>query len=107
MSLEITGTITKIHEEIKISDTLNKRLFEVKQSDRFAKNVCFALINKNTDLIDAYAEGQEVVVSFNVDSNEHAGRFYHNVNAWKIQPFKEKAEPVPEIKQDQSNDLPF
>lgn len=46
------------------------------------------------------AEGAEVNVSFNVESREYNGKYYTNLNAWKIELLKSAAAPV-------GDDMPF
>ena len=51
-------------------------------------------------------EGQEVEVSFNVSSREYEGKYFHNVDAWKI--MSVKAEAGVQIDSEPSDDsLPF
>jgi hypothetical protein len=35
-------------------------------------------------MLRKYCEGQEVEVAFNVSSREFNGKYYHNLDAWKI-----------------------
>lgn len=46
------------------------------------------------------AEGAEVNVSFNVESREYNGKYYTNLNAWKIELLKSAAAPM-------GDDMPF
>ena len=50
--------------------------------------------------------GQEVDVSFNVQTNEYKGKYYTSLQSWKI--FKAEAgEATPEVAQEEADDLPF
>jgi len=50
--------------------------------------------------------GQEVDVSFNVQTNEYKGKYYTSLQSWKI--FKAEAgEATPEAAQEEADDLPF
>ncbi len=51
--------------------------------DQYPRKVCFNLFN---DRIDQFpmAIGDDVEVSFDIDSREYNGRWYTSVRAWKV-----------------------
>jgi hypothetical protein len=76
------------------------------------------LFGDKTSLISSIDVGEEIEVSFNLESREYNEKWFHNLNAWKI----DKAstgnlpEPPPEFSisdippepdDDTANDLPF
>lgn len=87
------------------------------QEQQFARKVCFSLFNEKTGLLKNLNPGQEVEVSFNLESREFNGKWYTNVNAWKIDTVKnESAAPgfpeyssddIPPEPAEEINDLPF
>lgn len=82
---EHTGIIKEIHEEEKINDNLTKRRFIIEEDTRYKNLICFDLINDRTDLIDPYEVGENVVVSYNLKSHNHNGKWFTQATAWKIQ----------------------
>ena len=61
-----------------------------------------------------FGEGQEVEVAFNISSREFNGKYYHNIDAWKINPVGQAAAtngaaPAPAIDDApaEDDDLPF
>ena len=66
-----------------------------------------------TNLLEGLAEGDEVEVSFNVRGNEYNGRYYVNLQAWKLQKqddgMNQEAPPAPDFEPvgDDDDDLPF
>ncbi len=88
MSLKIKGTIKQILKaESGVSRAGNewkKQEFIVETNEQFPKKVCFTLFNDKLSLVDNLNEGQEVEVSFNLESREYNGKWFHNINAWKI-----------------------
>ncbi|HZH71080.1 MAG TPA: DUF3127 domain-containing protein [Mariniphaga sp.] len=88
MSLKIKGTIQQIlNVESGVSRAGNewkKQEFVLETTEQFAKKVCFTLFNDKLSLIDNINTGDEVEVSFNLESREFNGKWYHNINAWKI-----------------------
>jgi len=71
-------------------------------------------IKDKTSLLDGLNEGDEVDVSFNVRGNEYNGKYYVNLQAWKLQksgngPANEPNAPAPDFEPmgDEDDDLPF
>lgn len=123
MSLQIKGTIIKIlNAESGVSRAgkeWKKQEFVVETQEQFPKKVCFTLFNDKLSLIDTIREGDEVDVAFNLESREYNGRWFHNINAWKIDKagsnnFSQDAPPEyrledipPEPAEGDGGDLPF
>tara|TARA_R110000787_G_C13245059_1_gene428708 strand:+ start:232 stop:564 length:333 start_codon:yes stop_codon:yes gene_type:complete len=110
MSIEIKGTITKKIEvetgESKAGKEWKKQNFVLDTGAKYNPEVCFQLFGDDKiDMLEGFNEGQEVTVAFNVSSREFNGKYYHNLDAWKItaigQPTSKTAEVQPE------DDLPF
>jgi len=86
--------------------------------DQFPKKICFTLFNDKTDLIKESDKNREVEVSFSLEGREYNGKWYHNVNAFKIERIEKPTtggnEPPPYIEDDfmpakdvENDDLPF
>ena len=122
MSLIIKGKIVHIlNPESGVSRAGNewkKQEFVIETEEQFPRKVCFTLFNDKTSLVDELANGQEVEVSFNIESREYNGKWFHNINAWKIDKAEDipLAEPTPEFRLEdippepegsEPGDLPF
>jgi hypothetical protein len=59
--------------------------FLIETGDQYPKKVLFGLMGTKIDQ-NQVKEGQEVVVSFDAESREYNGRYYTNLNAWKVSP---------------------
>ncbi|GGG61383.1 DUF3127 domain-containing protein [Hymenobacter glacieicola] len=122
---QITGTIAFIGDTQQVSDKFTKRLLAVQVVDgNFTETPSFEFVQDRVDLLDNFAEGQEVVVDFNVRGREYqpktGGRgFFTSLQGWKItaagaaQPAT-KAAPAKAISKaasiasdDEISDLPF
>ena len=102
MSLTIKGKVEKILSvESGVSRAGNewkKQEFVIETGDQFPRKVCFTLFNEKTDLIKGLEPGQEIEVSFSIESREYNGKWFHNINAWKIDPADhEMPEPPPDF----------
>ncbi len=88
--------------------------------DQFPKKICFTLFNDKTEMIRESDKNREVEVSFSLEGREYNGKWYHNVNAFKIDRI-EKASTVGDqtvpppyneddflpVKDGENDDLPF
>jgi len=90
--LKITGVITAIFDTQQVSEKFSKREFVIKTNDKYPETIMFQLANNRVDLIDAYAEGQEIEVSFYLKGREWDNpvkgvkQYFNTLDAWKIQP---------------------
>jgi len=122
MALSVRGKIQQIlNPESGVSRAgkeWKKQEFVIETEEQYPRKVCFTLFGDKLSLIDGLAAGQDVEVSFNIESREYNGKWFHNVNAWKIEkPATENLPDVPpefrmedippEPEDDQANDLPF
>ena len=89
MSLVIKGKLIKIlNSESGISRNGNqwkKQEFVIETPDQFPKKVCFTLFNDKVNLLSSIQEGEDLEVSFDIESREFNNKWYHNINAWKIE----------------------
>ena len=96
-----------------------KQEYVLEMQDQYARKICFQV---NGNRIEQYpaAVGDEVVVSFDLESRESHGRWYTDVRAWKIEkvsggntavPPQTGSVPPPtadlEPESNSSEDLPF
>jgi len=123
MSLQVKGKIEQIlNPESGVSRAGNewkKQEFVIETREQFPRKVCFTLFNDKNALLEKLKEGDEVEVSFNIESREFNGKWYHNINAWKIDKVTgepQMPEPPPEFRledippepeEEGSDDLPF
>ena len=89
MSLSIKGKLVrKLSVESgtsKAGKEWKKQGFLVDTGDQYNPEVCFSLFGADKiAALENFSEGQEVEVSFNISSREFNGKYYHNIDAWKI-----------------------
>jgi hypothetical protein len=86
--MEITGKIIAVlPAQGGVSKTGNewkKQEYVLETHDQYPKKVCFQIFG--TDKIDlaAIQPGEELTVYFDIDSREYNGRWFTNINAWKV-----------------------
>ncbi len=86
MSFELTGKLTKIYDTEQIKETFRKREFVVEKSDgQYPDFIKFQLVQDRTSVIDDFQEGQEVKVSFDLRGREWQGKYFTNLQAWRVE----------------------
>lgn len=123
MALSVKGKIQQILKPesgvSRAGKEWQKQEFVIETDEQFPKKVCFTVFGDKTTLLNGFETGSDVEVSFNLESREFNGKWYHNINAWKIEN-SQTAQPVqetppafrmedipPEPADDEANDLPF
>ena len=83
---EISGKIKLIEETQSFSSGFTKREFVVTTGDsKYPQDIKFEIVKDKCSLLDSYSPGQDVQVNFDIRGNEYNGRYYVNLNCWKIQ----------------------
>jgi len=109
MNMQVKGKIQQILKlESGVSRAGNewkKQEFVIETIEQFPRKICFTLFNDKLSLIDGISNGDEVEVSFNIESREFNGKWFHNINAWKIDKPEKSSyhEPSPPFS---SDDIP-
>ncbi len=86
--MEITGKIIAVLPAqggtSKNGNEWKKQEYVLETHEQYPKKVCFQIFG--ADRIDqaAIQLGEELTVSFDIDSREYNGRWFTNINAWKV-----------------------
>ncbi|MFA9392024.1 MAG: DUF3127 domain-containing protein [Prolixibacteraceae bacterium] len=90
MSMDVKGKVLQIlpvqSGVSKAGKEWSKQEFVIESEEQFPKNICFTLFGDKLSLLGGITVGQQVEVFFNLESREFSGKWYHNINAWKINP---------------------
>lgn len=85
MAFEVSGKIIKILPVESKSATFQTREFVIEIPDgNYTQFVKFQLTQDRCGLVDAYKEGDMVKVSFNLRGREWQGKYFTNLDAWRI-----------------------
>ncbi len=83
---EMEGTVKVINEVQTFASGFSKREFVIEVEDgKFPQMVKFECLKEKTTLIDDYSVGEPVKVHFDIRGNEYNGRYFVNLNAWKLE----------------------
>jgi len=112
--LKVKGKITKVLDvesgTSKAGKDWKKLQFVVDTGNQFNPEVCFQLFgDEKVENFNKYNKtGDEVEVNFNLSSREFNGKYYHNLDAWRVFKATEVKESTELNKNDtEDDDLPF
>lgn len=109
--LELIGEIVHIGEvETLPTNSTEKRIFVIEiEPGQYSQQIGFELFKDKVVLINSFKIGETVTVSFNIRGREWKGKYYVNLQAWKISAssatkpaISKEPEPIGE-----PDDLPF
>ena len=110
--MKVTGKITKVLDTQKGTSAAGKEWqklsFTLETTEDYNNLYCFDVFGdeKVEQFLKFNKVGQDVDVSFNVQTNEYKGKYYTSLQSWKI--FKAEAgEAATEVAQEEADDLPF
>src|SRR5690554_4894763 len=88
-----------------------KQSFVIDTGDQYNPDVCFSCFgDEKIGMLSSVKQGEQVEVSFNISSREFKGKWYHNIDAWRVQKLSESTPEKPEHISDLpegNDDLPF
>ena len=88
MSMDVKGKVVQLlpvqSGVSKAGKEWSKQEFVIETEEQFPKKICFTLFE----------------VSFNVESREFNGKWYHNINAWRINPVQQASNEAPGFSMD-------
>ena len=88
MALEITGKVINVLAEQTGSGkngTWVKQDFVIETNEQYPKKVCCAAWGDKVAIVKGLTIGDQVKVSFNIESREYNERWYTELRAWKIE----------------------
>lgn len=108
MSLTIKGKLIKalpLEKGVsKAGKEWQKQSFVIDSGDQFNPEICFSLFGEDKiKSLKDFKVGQEVEVSFNLQSKEYNGKYYTSAECWKIS----KVGSEQQANEMESQDLPF
>lgn len=84
--MEITGTIIKVlplQSGQGKNGTWTKQEYVIETDGQYPKKICFSLWGERIDSANI-KEGELLTISFDIESREYNGKWYSQINAWKV-----------------------
>jgi len=118
MSFSIKGKLSrKLSIESgtsKAGKEWKKQSFLLDTGAQYNPEICFQLFGDDKiEILTQHNEGDQIEVSFNLSSKEFNGRYFHNIDAWRIERISTgntiKTDDAPEFNAPatEEDDLPF
>jgi len=114
MNYTVEGIVKKVFDLQTFESGFTKREFVVTTQEDYPQDIKLETIKDKTAILDNIMEGQGVKVSFALRGNEYNGKYYVNLQAWKIEEADIKVptapKPVtttPQSTEDEDDGLPF
>lgn len=85
MSFEIVGKLHKKFETENKTATFQAREFVIEVDGTYPQFVKFQLTQDRCALVDKYNEGDSIRVHFDLRGREWQGKYFTNLNAWRIE----------------------
>jgi single-strand DNA-binding protein len=89
MAYELEGTLKEVFETKTFGKGFTKREFVITSSkgpdDRYPQHIKLTLIKDKVSLVDKFKPGQRLKVTFDIRGNESNGRYYVDLQAWKLE----------------------
>ncbi len=85
MTFEIEGVLHKVYDTESKSSSFQTREFVITTEGTYPQFVKFQLTQDKCGIIDGYKEGEKVKVFFDLRGREWQGKYFTNLNAWKLE----------------------
>ncbi|MEE4277344.1 MAG: DUF3127 domain-containing protein [Halieaceae bacterium] len=86
MAYELSGKIKLIQEPKTFNSGFTKREMVVVVDDgRYPQEINLEFVQDKVALLDPLEPGQEVTVSFDIRGREYNGRYFNNLQGWKVE----------------------
>ena len=84
--MEITGTIIVLNDTETIgSKDFKKRLLVLKTEENYPQTIPVEFTQDKTTVLNNYAIGDLVKIGINLRGSEWQGKYYANIQGWKIE----------------------
>jgi hypothetical protein len=126
MSYEVSGKLKVIEPKQTFASGFEKQEFVITTEEQYPQHIKLELVKEKISLLQGMNVGDTVTASFNLRGSEYNGKYYVNLQAWKLQkgvatptapassastasapkaPWPDAAAPIPAAGDD--DDLPF
>jgi hypothetical protein len=90
MALSVKGNVSNIlpveSGTSKAGKEWKKQGFVINTGEQFNPDICFSVFGEDKlQMVSELKVGEEVEVHFNLSSREFNGKYYHNIDAWRIE----------------------
>ncbi len=112
MAYELTGKVKLIQDEQTFGSGFKKReMVVIVEDGKYPQEINLEFVQEKISLLDSLSPGQEVTVTFDIRGREYNGRYYNNLQGWKVAGAGDSdgfnQGPPPPDSSDFDDDIPF
>jgi hypothetical protein len=94
MAYELTGKIKLIQDPKTFNSGFTKReMVVIVEDGKYPQEINLEFVQDKVSLLDDLQPGQEVTVSFDIRGREYNGRYFNNLQGWKVITAGDEAAP--------------
>jgi len=82
--MELAGKVKVIFDKQTFGSGFEKREIVVTTAEQYPQDIKFEVYKEKCSMLDNFKVNDEVNVHFNLRGNEYNGKYFVNLNAWKI-----------------------
>ena len=98
MSYEAEGKLHKKFDMEKKKDTFQTREFVILvEQGQYPQYIKFQLVQDRCDIIDPIEEGSNIKVYFDLRGREWQGKYFTNLQAWRVEAIGAESKPRPSV----------
>lgn len=108
--ITIEGTVEAVFETETFGSGFTKRLLVINTGGDYPQTIPVEFIKDKVSVLDGLSEGDAVTAFVNLRGNEYNGKYYANVQGWKLEKGGSAAQPKskPAAQEvEQEDDIPF
>jgi hypothetical protein len=95
---EVIGKVIVLGNTEEVGQNgFTKRMLVVETAEQYPQKLAIDFVKDKTTILDSYKVGDEVKVSVNLRGTEYNGRYFVNLQGWKIEKQGANNEPSAEF----------
>jgi hypothetical protein len=85
MGYDISGSVKLVQDAQTFGSGFTKRAVVITTEDgKYPQDISIDFVQDKVSLLDDIRVGDDVTVAFNLRGNEHNGRYFNNLQGWKL-----------------------
>ena len=86
MAYDLTGKIKLIQDPKTFDSGFTKReMVVIVEEGKYPQEINIEFVQDKTALLDNLQPGQEITVTFDIRGREYNGRYFNNLQGWKVE----------------------
>jgi hypothetical protein len=86
MAYDLTGKVKLVQDAQTFGSGFTKReVVVIVEDGKYPQEISVEFVQDKVSLLDTVQAGQEVTITFDIRGREYNGRYFNNLQGWKIQ----------------------